>query len=80
MKNLMPKFDCFDISKAIIQKMLTSTDLQKIKSIDLKLYNKLLFQLQTNQENFDDIKEVYNKKIIKIEEVPYFLKFRATKI
>lgn len=69
MKNLTPKFDEFDISKATIQKLLTSTDLQKIKSIDLKLYNKLLFQLQTNQDNFDEIKQIYQHRASEIEEV-----------
>ena len=52
-RNRMPTPHEFDISKSRIQKFLTSTDLKKVSSIDEKLYQKLLAQMNVNQDNFD---------------------------
>lgn len=43
--------------------MVTNTDLHKIKSVDGKLYSKLLLQFQLNQGNYDELRGGYERKL-----------------
>lgn len=52
-----------DLSRTVVQKVVTNTDLHKIKSVDGKLYSKLLLQFQLNQGNYDELRGGYERKL-----------------
>ena len=58
-----------DLAKTVIQKVLTTTDLHKVKSIDYKLFSKIINQMILNQNNFDVVEMRHIKEKNKWDEL-----------
>ena len=58
-----------DLSKTVIQKIITTADLHVVKNIDYKIFSKILNQLILNQDNFDAIGKQHSKERWKWEKL-----------